>query len=473
MGFVGIDPAAMFVLADTVDQYALRLTLARRSAAAVLNRHPVGIWPAVAGSLSSLETQLATESEVLRWRVQVIQQAQDLAVAGVPGDHHSLALFAATAAFDLDSWETSYTQWQADRAVDLLWSASPREAAAIFSTMSLAEIDELVRRYPALVGGLDGAPANARYAANRLLITDEIATLGNYVSEFREIDSRVAEIIVDHLEDRIAEYQSWLREGRQILLFEPYGDGRVVEVFGDLESAQRIAVSVPGMANDITNFSTDGGGFRTNAADLFASSEPGVATIAWLGYDTPDSVGAASTGAASAGAPALQSFLEGIDPHRDRNITVVAHSYGSVLAGTAAGVGLEADNLVFVGSPGTTLPNAGDAKLRSGGLVWSALADNDPIGMAISPGELPPPWVPIPLWPIWERIDEANDGHEQLWHGTNPANDRFGALEFTTDGCSGHSEYYQGGSLENLAKIASGLYSEVELVDPPPGSGSW
>jgi len=95
------------------------------------------------------------------------------------------------------------------------------------------------------------------------------------------------------------------------------------------------------------------------------------------------------------------------------------------------------------------------------------------IANAISPRELPPLWVPPGLWPVWDEFNRWDRGAEELWHGTNPVSTGFGAIEFSTDGCSGHSEYYEAGSLENLARIVRGLYAEVELVDPSPTSVSW
>src|SRR5918998_3274382 len=50
--------------------------------------------------------------------------------------------------------------------------------------------------------------------------------------------------------------------GRQILAFDPAGDGRVVEVVGDLRAADRIAVIVPGAAVTARNFLSGLGGVR-------------------------------------------------------------------------------------------------------------------------------------------------------------------------------------------------------------------
>jgi pimeloyl-ACP methyl ester carboxylesterase len=275
-------------------------------------------------------------------------------------------------------------------------------------------------------------------------------------------------VLIGHFEQQIKEYRRWLDEGRQILLFDPAGDGRVVEVFGDLAGADHIGVVVPGMSNDVGNFSGEGGGFRENAARLHEESldlgSQSVATVAWLGYDSPDGIGAATKDAAAGGAPALRRFVEGIDPGADRQVTVIAHSYGSVVAGLAASGGLAADDLVFVGSPGTTLDHADEAILRPEGRVWVALADDDPIGLGISPSELPPPWVPPPLLPVMFAIDLAIAGAEELWHGTNPASEEFGATRLATDGSSGHSAYFEAGSLHNLALIIQGLHDDLETV---------
>jgi hypothetical protein len=45
------------------------------------------------------------------------------------------------------------------------------------------------------------------------------------------------------------------------------------------------------------------------------------------------------------------------------------------------------------------------------------------------------------------------------------ATDGFGALQITTDGSSGHSDYFEAGSLTNLARIVQSLYADVDLVD--------
>jgi hypothetical protein len=465
LGFRGIDPSGLIQLANTADQYAQRIGLARSNTGAVLRRH--GYFTAVGLDVRVAVCQLAltTQSEELRWRAGVITETQRIEVTNGFTAELGLDRFAATAVFDLDTWRADYEHWRVEQIVAVLAPASPEDRAAAFEVMSNHDRHALVALDPGFVGSLDGAPPTLRYEANRALIRAEIEEIEEYMAQLEDVLG-VTDMALRPLAERVAEYQRWLDEGRQILLFDPVGDGLVVEVFGNLSKATHAAVVVPGMANDIHNFSDGDTGFRDNARSVYEmTSGTGVATVAWLGYDSPDNVGATLRAAADDGAPSLQRFLRGIDPGNTRTITVIAHSYGSVLAGVAAATGLEADNLVVVGSPGTTLDTVGDAQLRDGGRVWVGLADGDPIALGVNTSELPPWWVPPVLWAPWLGADLWNDGAEDLWHGTNPASVDFGAIRFSTEGSSGHSEYFEAGSLDNLAKIVAGLYDDVEIVD--------
>lgn len=79
------------------------------------------------------------------------------------------------------------------------------------------------------------------------------------------------------------------------------------------------------------------------------------ATVAWLGYEPPSNLAeAALPGYADDAAPKLASFVNGLDSSRttDPNLTVIGHSYGSLVASEALQRGTAADNVVFAGSPG-------------------------------------------------------------------------------------------------------------------------
>jgi pimeloyl-ACP methyl ester carboxylesterase len=84
--------------------------------------------------------------------------------------------------------------------------------------------------------------------------------------------------------------------------------------------------------------------------------------VAWLGYDTPGTRQVAFAGKAQAGAPGLVSFVEdlraahaGGQPPR---VTVLAHSYGTLVTGLAARQGLATDAITLVGSPGVGAAHA-------------------------------------------------------------------------------------------------------------------
>lgn len=434
--------------------------------------------------LTVVKGALGERADDLRWRAAAIEDAQQV---GTPffADPHSrhLAEFAALAVFDPRWRGVAYTRWRTPPTAGELLEMDAAEAAAAFTGLAPSLARDLARRHTRIIAGLDGVPSQFRYLANDLLIAEEIKRLEQQIATLHQpqtgpdgsgsgLDMAIewfsapalAETAAAALAERAAEYRRWLREDRQILLFDPAGDGRVVEVFGDLAGATCVGVVVPGMSNSIANFSSDTGGFRDNARRLFEASAgtDGVATIAWLGYDTPDNVGAAVRSAAIEGAPDLASFLEGIDPIAVRSVSVVAHSYGSVLAGVAARHGIAADNLVFVGSPGTTLNHAGDAVLRPQGRVWAALAEDDPIAWGIAPSELPTwPVIPSPIGYLIDAFRAFRDA-DDLWHGTNPVSDEFGAMRIDTDGSVGHSGYFEAGSLDNLALIVTGRYREVD-----------
>lgn len=241
---------------------------------------------------------------------------------------------------------------------------------------------------------------------------------------------------------------------RQLLRWSPVGDGTIVEVFGDLARARHIAVVVPGVMTTADNFDVM---VANRAESLYRASiveDPAVAVVAWLGYDTPEILNATSKRRARENEHRLRDFVEALP---NAHVTVVAHSYGSVLAGEAALTGLHVEDLVMLGSPGTSLDTAGDAVLAPGGQIWAAVTDTDVVGRVGLGSLLCPevitsasgPWrMPRPLDPGFPgaqlsescQIDEDGDVL-RLSHGINPAHDAFGAIEIPTTDIKGHSSY--------------------------------
>lgn len=328
------------------------------------------------------------------------------------------------------------------------YDPSPEEVELWWTALSEADRADLLDRRHDDLGNLDGLPPDVRYAANRLRILDEIERSQPEVDQLQgEVDdrggwSRFGDWIGDlnpgsesdterlaWLEGRLATLEGLVEEGRQVWRFDPPGDGRVAEVFGDLAGAHTVSVVVPGITNDIASY----GGLRTNATNLHSASggvdsDRGHATIAWLGYDTPDDIpAAASSGPADTGAEDLVGDLTEIDRiNPGARHTVVGHSYGSVVAGHAMTDGIDVDAVAVVGSPGMGPDDRDDLGSPEVDL-FAGRHHRDLVA-----------WAPA--------------------HGEDPSAHGYGATRFATD-VSGHSDYFdiESLSLENLARIATGL----------------
>ena len=298
--------------------------------------------------------------------------------------------------------------------------ADPAAVAAFFKGLDPDVADALAHEHPELVGNLDGAPIPLRYAANAEAIDREIARLR--ADGVSDDDSRLRKL--RELDD----------PDRHFLLFDPAGDGRAAEVFGDLTTARHVAVVVPGMNNDLNNFT---GGDAERVQQQASQFDPDqVATVQWLGYDTPEGATALGTGAAEPGAEALPQFVEGIRAQRSERLhwTVIGHSYGSLVTGMAeSSQGLDVDETVLVGSPGVGVDHASDL---GDGNVWVGLAD-------------------------WDLVGYSG------WFGPNPHDKGFGATRFHTGDVSGHSSYFNEGSesLRNIGLITAGYLDEVNVND--------
>ena len=235
----------------------------------------------------------------------------------------------------------------------------------------------------------------------------------------------------------------FLAPGRRFLAFDARGGGRAVEVVGDLARADRIAVVVPGADGLLTNFDSwkwAGGGARSLHRQA-ARTAPGtrLATVAWLGYDSPStrSAAALTVGRAADAGRELTRFVGDLHRvNRRAGVALLCHSYGSVVCAQAAPRlerrRLPVDQIALYGSPG--VPAARAAALSSGARIWAARSSGD--------------WTRfVPKL----RIAGIGLGHD-------PVAPSFGALRFDA-GSGPHSAYLRPGSrsLRSLTSIALGL----------------
>src|SRR5689334_6812024 len=172
-----------------------------------------------------------------------------------------------------------------------------------------------------------------------------------------------------------------------VLSTDTRGRGRLVEAFGDVHRARNIAVIVPGVGWTGPLLRDESGAGRRHPAvqarSLLAEMErrdPGApaAVVVWLDYDAPAGIDpdAARSDRAVEGAPRLAAFVDGLSA--SARVTVVCHSYGSVVCGHAA-PRLHVSSLVVVGSPGMDVWSR--AGLHTSATVWAGIAPDDPIGL--------------------------------------------------------------------------------------------
>lgn len=247
-------------------------------------------------------------------------------------------------------------------------------------------------------------------------------------------------------------YDRWAADGRRFLVFDPRGDGRAVEVLGDLATADRIAVLVPGVGSTLRDFDRGLGGVARRAParqarELYRAvraADPAarVAVLAWLGYDPPDGIlTAAGTASAERGAAALLGTLRVLAARRpDAAVTLIGHSYGSlVVASAARHAPAQVSDVVTLAGIGAGVDRAG----RLGGVrVWAA--------------EAPADWI--------RRVPQVRLAG--LGHGRRPGDPAFGARPLPVDAVAGHDGYLVPGTatLPAVAAVVLGGAVRAEVA---------
>ncbi len=299
-----------------------------------------------------------------------------------------------------------------------------------FATLPETTVNRLIEHRADQVGELKGAPPTVRYAANIERLKRDRAALQNRVDkklvpwwkwgERRKDKKRLA--TVKNLLKRTSTLEAdefgntkKVERHRQFLSVSTKGDGRLVEVLGDLEKAKHVAVAVPGMLVDIDDQADQ----RVRAGNIKAEAGEDTAVVNWLGYDTPDEVVTASqTGVAEQAAAALTADMAGIDAVRDpdSDISALGHSFGSCVVARAAYNGAPFNRVILCGSPGIAPNVTRAAHLNRPDIEWfTARAPWDYVAYTQWHGADPA------TWPDATRI--ATDGvflHDR-YHGPNTA----------------------------------------------------
>ncbi|WP_189129733.1 alpha/beta hydrolase [Wenjunlia tyrosinilytica] len=323
--------------------------------------------------------------------------------------------------------------------------APPQTIAHFFATLTAHQRARLAHRYPLVVGNLNGAPATLRYRANRISIHRALKA-----ERRRQHTALLNDAGRWESRRRVHRYLSLLHAGRQIFSFDPSGRGKAAEVFGNLNTADRVSVLVPGVDVDLLSFErtdkprTAPVGMARSLYNSARRTDPKarIAMIAWADYRTPVGIGVdAATGTlASQGADRLEQLVAALP--RKVSTSLFCHSYGSVVCGMAA-AGLpkhKVSDIAVFGSPGMRVDRASD--LHTDARVWAARDPSD--------------WIE----------DVPHLEFAGLGHGADPVSPGFGARVVDADNAHGHAGYLEPGtaSLRNFARLAVGKYWSVSCA---------
>lgn len=388
--------------------------------------------------------------------------------------------------------------------LDALLVGGPALAAVVVAsdrgdgTMRAARVggQDLLRLallHPVSWASARGAPASVRYAANRVLVA---ADLDAVLTRMRSAPPGAGR---ERLARAVAQRREWLqgsvtlrgtdgqvrRRRHQLLHFDPRGDGEVVEVLGDLGRARHLAVFVPGTGSDLQRYP------GTLARMVpFAAADPGLAVVVWQGADFPDQpfddgvvplrehvVAAAYRDAADRAGPALAADVADLRraaPAAD--VTVLGHSYGGSIVGSALAHGLVADRVVHVSSAGTYAAHP----VVGGAQVFSMTAPDDPIQLSQGHdltdapqrlAQMSPPVVAPEAAAVGLALRAVVPG-SQIGHGADP-DDVAGVVRLDTGRFDasgrlvrGHSGMFTPGSTAWRNLLATMTGGPVQVLQP-------
>ena len=360
--------------------------------------------------------------------------------------------------------------------------------------------DRLAAEHPELIGSLDGIPSAERDSLNRKRLDQRIAQLTadgsnpDLLTTLKDLQAKLNETgsvlrTNNHTGDPSEGYFGASMPPLYLLHFDSIGNGHLIVAAGDPDTSKNVSTYVPGLNTKLYPHTVDND--IAHAENIYLQAKDfdpnaSIASVFWLGYDTPQIDGGAQgwshfadvadvTDAKTAIVP-LTSFINGLRATNAtgsaQHLTLIGHSYGSLAVGQTAiqSGGLPVDDIAFIGSPGVGVTHASDFNLS--GHIWAGAAANDPVPN---------------LGRVGDGADMVLGGFASLFEGNsdgaaftdNPVSSQFGAHVFTVangsiggqlPGLDAHGQYFQpnsdpsGGtadSLNNLVRISLGDYEAV------------
>ncbi|MFE9574972.1 alpha/beta hydrolase [Nocardia sp. NPDC006044] len=409
------------------------------------------------------------------------------------GDAEARAAKAITDSLQLlDTYEKHPSPDVGSKVKDILAGKArlpddPQQLHDFWATLTPAEKDALWKHDP-YIGNRDGIPVVDRDHYNRMTLQDELAR------------ARAGDPALQGKRDDLEKISKELQHPDRYLMLLDTKSGATTHAAiasGNPDLADHVATFVPGTGSRPSkSMYMDWVDRMRDQAGVAGAKNPAV--ISWLGYDAPpELLDATHRRYADAGADALNRFQNGL---RASHVgapsynTVVGHSYGTTLVGDAASHGrtLNADAVVFVASPGTTVEHASDLSLTGvrpeevGSRVYATAAVHDPtplyaahrvgklddvIGGVSSGPDIYDPYNPTAPPP------KAAGGLDD--YGMDPTDPDFRGRTFPSDpgptselGLNGaaHNQYWEPGnrSLEGMGHIIAGKGDKATQIPPAP-----
>ena len=323
-------------------------------------------------------------------------------------------------------------------------NGTPAENRAWWDGLSDSAQASVLRDNPDLIRNLDGIPVVDRDAANRAVLQREIDKLPADDPKRRGLAA---------IHDRLGA----TGDGKPpafLIALDTSGDGTAVVAAGNPDTAANVATYVPGTGSELAKIGGDLGRSDKMWQSAAMAGSPSTSVITWVGYDAPNELtDAASEKYADGGKEPLRKFEDGLRASHDgpaSHNTVLGHSYGTTVIGHAArDGGLNADALIFAGSPGVGVDHANQLHLdgvpqdQVAQHVHSTVAQHDlikitninvggfdPLGpdpagknfggdvFASAPGDKGP----------WYEGGLSGAAHSQYWEDNNPSLRSFGRI---------------------------------------------
>ncbi|WP_343924377.1 alpha/beta hydrolase [Rhodoglobus aureus] len=391
-----------------------------------------------------------------------------------PGADRGAGVFAASASFGAQTLSTlarvpagNISRYFETRpaAVDQLLAEQPpaQEVALWWGDLDSDRQSALEIASPQLVGNLEGVPYAIRDMSNRTMLSQTISELTTLMDsdagravqldafqQLNMLSSISGALVYDSAEPQ-----------RTLVTLDVAGQGRAAIVLGDLNKADYVSFLVPGMFFTIQGQMS----YWVDAANELQSQQQlwldyfesgsvfvqnkSVATVAWIGYDTPNLTNVGAIDNADQGRDTLAGAILGLQAGRGADqpyISVVAHSYGTTAAMMALSeYSFNIDALALVGSPGSPAESVADLNVRDGNVFVGEAA-----------------WDPIP---------------NSSYFGPDPGAESFGAKSLGVSGdfdvimkkpltaSVGHNEYFTPGS-EAMRNFALICIDRGDLVMP-------